>query len=548
MPYADPCASFDSAVRHLFRYLDHPQRLKRNPLVRHFFKNAQATPATYVGAGDRSALELIHRLVREGVERCRDDDLAANHQKRATNGHTIVLLNCLQGEPIKSVAAKLGISPPQCYRERADLCRRIAKYIQHYAGTSAWDIVSVLDEFRTRMYRATIRFDIGDFDGAVNDYDDLIRSASIPGKIEALCRSAMAFAEQGLLRQAKDASASARMLLEANRASLPPSKKEVARAQIELASWRLAAETLDGAVCVDAIEAAASRLTSVHATADDATKELYAEILVNRSWTRRNFGDSASGEDPYLSEAAEILNRVRAPMPVRSLRLALILERVRNGGMTDASRWRPARLRLEALVDLSKRARALGCLDLNMSAALGFVEYGAQIGNVDLAWDSARYSLSIATQHPNHSFLARIAAHIAGILIYTKHWHHVRTLLGAVDRKAAIEVRRDIVDFLEARYYLRSGAYRQAWSLATAPWRTEDSPLCSARMSAVAASAADALDRHRDATNLIEEAVSKLESIRSVLPLRDGYATAAEITGSSQFLRKAEDLTRLLTT
>ena len=532
----------------MFRYLNNPPRLKQNPLVRHFFEGTPKAPETSVQARDRAALELIHRLVREGAERCRDDDLAASRHKQATSGYAIVLLNCLQGQPIKSVAAKLGISPPQCYRERADLCRRIAKYIQHYADTSTSGIVSVLDEFRSRMYRATIRFDIGDFDGAIHDYDYLIRSASISGKIEALCRSAMAFAEQGLLRQAKDASSSAHVLLEANRALLPRSKQEVARAQIELTWWRLAAETLDGAVCVDTIDAAASRLSPIQATADDATKELYAEILVNRSWTRRNFGDSTSGVDPYLSEAAEILQGVHAPMPVRCLRVALILERVRNGGMTDASRWRPARLRLEALADLSKRARALGSLDLNMSAALGFVEYGAQIGNVDLAWDSARYSLSIAKQHPNRHFLARIAIHIAGILIYTKRWHHVKTLLGAVDRNAVTEVRRDIVDFLKARYYLRSGAYRQAWSLATAPWRVEDSPLCSARMSAVAASAADALDRRRDATNLIEEAVSKLEGIRSVLPLRDGYATAAEITGRSQFLRKAEELTRLLTT
>jgi tetratricopeptide (TPR) repeat protein len=548
VPYADPCASFDSAVRHLFRYLNHPQRLRQNPLVRHFFEAPKGAPVTSVGARDRSALALIHRLVREGADRCRDDDLATSRYKRAMSGHTIVLLNCLQGVPLKSVAARLGISPPQCYRERAALCRRIAKHIQHYADTPASDIVSVLDEFRTRMYRATIRFDVGDFDGAIHDYNELLRSSSIPGKIEALCRSAMAFAEQGLLRQATDATSSAHMLFEANRASLPSQKQEVARAQIELAWWRMAAETLNGADCVDAIDAAASRLSSIQATADDATKELYAEILVNRSWTRRNFGDSTSGEDPDLSEAAEILHQVHAPMPVRSLRVALILERVRNGGMTDTSRWRPARMRLEALSDLSKRARALGSLDLNMSAALGFVEYGAQIGNVDLAWDSARYSLSIAKQHPNRCFRARIAIHVAGVLTYTKHWHHVRTLLGAVDRNAATDVRRDIVDFLEARCYLRLGAYGQAWSLATAPWRAEDSPLCAARMSAVAASAADALDRHRDATNLIEEAVSKLEGIRSVLPLRDGYAAAAEITGSSQFLRKAEDLTRLLTT
>lgn len=547
MPYADPCASFDSAVRHLFRYINNPQRLKQNPLVRHFFGNGRSN-GTSAETQDRATLDLIHRLVREGAEECRDAEMATSRHKRTARGYTIVLLNCLQGRSMKSVAAQLGISAPQCYRERADLCRRIVKYIQGCNGMSASTIVPMLDEFRTRMCRATIRFDIGDFDGALRDYDELARCASPPGKIEALCRGSMAFAEQGRLRLSIAALSSARALLETHRASLSAPRQHVALAQIELARWRQAAEACDGAACAGAIDAAATHLKPVQASADDATKELYAEILVNRSWTRRNFGDAASGEDRYLSEAAETLHQLRTPTPARTLWVGLILERVRNGGMTDASSWRPARLRLETLTDLSKRARALGSLDLNVSAALGFVEYGAQIGNVELACDSSRYALSIARQHPNPHFLARIAVHIAGILIYTKYWHYVRELLRAVNRNDSSEVRRDALDFLKACYYLRSGKYERAWSLATAPWRVDDGPLCSARMGTVAASAADALDRRRDATTFIERAVSELEGIRSVLPLRDCYATAAEITGRPQFLRKADDLTRLLTT
>ena len=101
LPYADPNASFDSAVRHLFRHIKNPAQLRRNPLVRHLFTNVEGTPARAARTREKAGLELLRRLVLEGAEQCRNADLAAYQIERAARRYAIVMRNCLQGEPIR---------------------------------------------------------------------------------------------------------------------------------------------------------------------------------------------------------------------------------------------------------------------------------------------------------------------------------------------------------------------------------------------------------------------------------------------------------------
>ena len=64
-----------------------------------------------------------------GAAYCRDADLAAGKEERALRQHAIVSQQCLEQRPIRDVAARLGISYYHCYRQRAEICRRVARYI-----------------------------------------------------------------------------------------------------------------------------------------------------------------------------------------------------------------------------------------------------------------------------------------------------------------------------------------------------------------------------------------------------------------------------------
>ncbi len=547
MPYADPNASFDSAIRHFFRYLGDVHRLKQNPLVRRFFVG-DVVPARSARVRDEAALALVHRLVREAAQRSCDSDAAAGRHEQSRCKHAIVALNLLGGESVESVARTLGVSAPHCYRLRAGICKAIAQQIQAYDDEPPATTLPALDEFRARMSHAALRIRIGDFDGAIDEYERLAQSSgSIPRKVEALGRLSTALVERGRVDRAEAALSSAERLLATNPASLGASARDIARAQTEFARWRLASERCDPQGTLDAIASAAARLAGLRGVKPDHVEELHAEVLLYLSWTLRNYGDSRAAEERALCDAASAIARVRSPRPALALEIGLIFERTRNTRILDAAQWRPARRRLEALTELDERARALGSFDIDLSAALGFVEYGAQMGDIELAWRAARYALSLARRHPNPRFVAENAVHAAEILAYTDHWQYAPRLLREVDRDVLCLARRSVRECVEALCHLRAGRHHRAWSLATAPERAADTPLYAAKMSAIAASAAEALGLHRNATELIEGAVSQLEEIRTALPLRYSYRLAAEITGDRRFGRKADDVTYLVT-
>jgi hypothetical protein len=119
--------SLQVAARHLFRHLHEARRLRKNPLVQKFF--ARRGDAFASRHDDDDILQSIHTAVREGAARYRDEALFGDEQLRAGRQYTIVVRQCLENRPIAEVAGMLGISVKHCYRERADIAQRIARYI-----------------------------------------------------------------------------------------------------------------------------------------------------------------------------------------------------------------------------------------------------------------------------------------------------------------------------------------------------------------------------------------------------------------------------------
>ena len=59
--------SFDAAVRHLFRHLNEPHQLRRNPLVKHLFHTVEGQSAWQ---SDKNALNQLCILISDVARRC----------------------------------------------------------------------------------------------------------------------------------------------------------------------------------------------------------------------------------------------------------------------------------------------------------------------------------------------------------------------------------------------------------------------------------------------------------------------------------------------
>jgi hypothetical protein len=125
VPRANPSDSFDCAVRHLFRHFDDPLLLRRNPLVSHLFGAGRISYTQ-----QQEGLRELWRLVRSAVEHCRSVDTTDRNEERADRQMTLFQRYYFEKLPQQRVARDLGISLRQFYRERAEICRRIAVFIQ----------------------------------------------------------------------------------------------------------------------------------------------------------------------------------------------------------------------------------------------------------------------------------------------------------------------------------------------------------------------------------------------------------------------------------
>jgi hypothetical protein len=121
-----------SAVKALFRHLNDVRSLRRNPIVAHFFE----TEDRLVLSDDRAILESICQVLLEAARSCRGADAAAGNGRKADDQFAIVV-KTLEGTPMQKIASSLNLSLQYCYRQRAALGERMARYIQRRYGSPA---------------------------------------------------------------------------------------------------------------------------------------------------------------------------------------------------------------------------------------------------------------------------------------------------------------------------------------------------------------------------------------------------------------------------
>jgi tetratricopeptide (TPR) repeat protein len=533
MPRANPNASFEVATKHLFRHLHEPDNLRDNPLARCFFETTGALGTTRVA--DRLALERIHGLLRAAAEFCRDEDLAAGNAERARRQHAIAIEGCLEGKAVRTVARALGISSTQYYRERADICARLARYLRDAGDPRAEAAAPPFDDFRYGMIRAASMAELGDPERAIEEYIRLFDSTdSASQKVEVLCETALAYSRGDAREDVDRLLGQARALLERT-GSLSPRDRRIAEAHVGfvrgMSTW-----AADPSSALELFHAAISILERL-AHPSDRTRELHARILFEYGEGLATFQGLRKSVET-LSVAAKILETCREPSPHLSLRIEITLRVFRNSMLVDPFGWEPLHQRLQTMLELGERARLTGSVDLTLRALNAISQLYACSGDAVAARHAVQSALALSKYHPTKELFSEVSLRMARTLMYTALWQDVPSVLRVAGAPATVAVAASRKT-LGAEYALRRGMYAQVSDAICKP-EISRRPF----MAMLAAQAADGLGRRREALALIEPAMPEIERSGIALTIERAYRIAGQITNDRRYSRKADEVER----
>ena len=523
MPRANPNASFKAAAKHLSRHLHDAAALRHNPLARAFF-----------GDDDRSALASLHHLFRTAAERCRDADLEAGKGERARRQFAIAVEDCLERKPPATLAAALGISGAQYYRDRADVCLRICAYIRDRGGRRLEATFERFDDCRFGIGQASSLAEIGEVSRAIQEYERLLGAAPKPHhKIEILCEIALARLRGGLGESARDALREAETLL-AQAASLPLGERAAAEARTSfvrgMCTW-----PSDPPAALALLESALHRLQRCPAEWTDDVRALYVRILFEFGEALTTFSKTHASIET-LASAARLLARCPAPSPVLALKLEITTLALRMSMLVDPCGWETVAQRLEKARDLGRRAMATGSVDLNLAFLNVLSQLQARSGEATAALGTVRSALRLWNYHPSREIFSEVTLRMARTLLYTPLWREVPNVLRAAGAPATVAVASSRKTLL-AEYALRNRGYA-----GVAETFSESEIERRPYVGVLVAGATHALGDRRRSRALIERALPDVEKAGVALTIGRTYEIAGRVMNERSYARKAAEI------
>jgi hypothetical protein len=537
--------AFNVAAKHLFRHLHEPSFLRTNPIARRFFQDQ--TGAALPSGREHEALAKLHELVLEGAVARRDTDLARGKQKKAFRQYTIVTQQCLGRRLIRDVAVELGISYYHCYRERAEICRRIARHICEAENTPALQYIVDIDEFQLLVDRTMWHAIYSNSTNAFRKCDELVELAPSPRhKVEALCTGALIALHFADIKRAENNHLVARGLCAENMPANPPTTWQVALALTDFAAAGVAHHLGDTSEAISLARRASVRLGPIQTNATVYVRELYTKSLNQLAGDLWNVGDSEEAYNLFLDAEAS-LRYIPATMISARTSVMIQLWRVRNRLLMSSKTWYPCSHRIRGLQTAFEQAHESGTPIQALEALLGLTETYAFAGNGAQALHLGHLAIAIAEQQANDWVQARTLVAVSHRLLRTPHWKHGLSLYSKARRLGVKEAVycADLAS-LAAERAVRLGSFRDAWRLATCEDQGHDPSEIRFRKDLAAATAAHGLGWKREALAKTEVLIADAERAGSAPILKDAYELAAELTGDSQFTKKATALSDLL--
>lgn len=521
-------------VAHLLRHLHNGAVLRANPIIERCLELGAAD-----GNGTHDGRPTIVARAQAMLRAALEQAFAAPKDEQAVERfrrQRAIIERCdIQRELRARVAADLGVSRREFYRERKRACERLAQY---FAAMPQRDLIQTLpNELDCGMAVVDGLRRLGQTAAAIDALQTL--RAGTAGKSERIrveIALAQAYCDVGGLEPADSALHRAREICAAHRGDEP---LELLPLEIETAAARIL--WLSGKP-VDAQARHRCILAELHGTSGIRTPrafELEALAQIRLGMLYRDIGD-ASASLVFLRRAQAVMSSLQTPDPL------IEAELMGNLGLTlmvTPSGLPAATQALEAYLTFS-RERNLLCEVADALASLATAHL--QQGDPARSAAVARSGLALAgwlAARPQKADICVVAAMAEAEI------GDFRTSLALVARARADAVPGGsswgLTKLAEAQALLSAGGYWKAWRVATEGaelMKTLGLLRYAGSALRIAAEAAEGANRLTKAIPTIREAVRLLEARGHASSLARAYACSARLTSSARDAARARDL------
>jgi tetratricopeptide (TPR) repeat protein len=534
MPRANPSESIEVAARHLFRHLDEPRELRRNPIVAHYFE--QGT--------DLDAVVAVRRAVRQAAERCERDDRNAGLHRRGQRNARLLEQLCTHGVSYRAAANALGLSIQQYYRAKQQLCLRIARVMSQSSQRSSRLVHDSTDLASARLEVAEKRAGVGEFFGAQRICADVAAHApSALARIRALCLIASVERERGNLVRSRSWLAQAGTVLEVKREGMGAGDALIGECQIKLWTARVAFDEPESAKGLQILEDALRRASAETPIGDAVSHAILVDLFAEGAMQHEAVGDFERAKT-LVALAAERALWLPDSFPQKS-QVARTMARLQ--WVAPAVRERPnVASRLNNFHTALELARCSGSVENVVRSLLNLMSVHIVLGDAKTAMPYLQRALRLAADFGGRRLDAMARLEIVDALLGSSRWRLAGAMLERLgDAFAEGSYSWLYCKVLEAIYLAKIGRPERSMSVATESESIARaagfSRLCGA-LQRVIASSANAIGCKMLAQEQIRASIDTVYRNGSLLSLGNTYRVAAAITGERRYAQRAREI------
>jgi tetratricopeptide (TPR) repeat protein len=534
MPRANPSESIEVAARHLFRHLDEPAELRRNPIVAHYFEQGTAL----------DALLAVRRAVRQAAEHCERDDRNAGLNRQAQRNARLLEQLCTRGGSYRAAASALGLSVQQYYRVKQQLCLRVARVMSRSSQRSPRLAHDPTDLALARLAVAEKRAGVGEFFGAQRICADVAAHApSALARIRALCLMASVERQRCDVVRSRSWLAQARAVLEAGRDEMAAADALVAECHIKLWSARVAFDEPDSAKGLQIIEDALERASTEEPVGDGASRAVLVDLFTEGAEQHEAIGDFERAKT-LAALAAERAASLPESLPQKS-HIARTMSRLQwvapgvHGRPKVASRLANFHAALEL-------ARSSGSVENEVRTLLNLMSVHVVLGDPKTAMQYSEHALRLAADFGGRRLAVMTRLEMTDALIGGSRWRLAGAILPTLsDAFAEGSYNWLFCKAFEAIYLAKIGEPERSIIIATASEeraRAASFTRISGGLQRVIASSANMIGRKMLAHERIRASIETVYRGGSLLSLGHAYRVAAAITGERRYTLLAREI------
>ncbi len=501
--------------------------------------NELVGPLFREGGQVRQAIAVVRGLLRTAAS-----DLLSRErgQAAALRRHAILTRCDLSGESHKSVAAELGLSMRQFYRERREMTQWLAEYLAHRLGGSRNVVASTIDVSTLELARARTLQHSGYSDLALVLLRSVAESATEPATaIAAGCQYVSVLLEYNEFDQSRQQLDVLERYVRDKMLSIPGGL-EAQRVALELRN--LYALSGDEFTAFELDRCHHESLVQLALSEERSAKEFALNALTHEGRRLFMYGHFTQGK-ATLQIARDTLAALRDQAPAHLeisfwMLYGALLATTRES-LATASR---------AFFDASALAARHGAGELTVLAAIGSSIDDQMRGEDDMALKRVREALPLAEKVASPLNYADLCLRIAELQIACDDIPGARMVLREANQDLIQGTYRwTYLTLLEAQVHLATrnyGAAKHSAERAIAAASLQHNGRLHGIALRTLAQSDIGLNARSAAVEAIEGAIDKLERFGYPQALADAYGIAAKLTGRPKYIHAAAALSDVL--